>query len=125
MKTALIIISLLCTSILSFSQAKPNTKSTSDTIRSVAVYIEPYQGRISTDYVFKIVKDTTTFEAAGDDTFKKVSKRDTFYYVPTVLPIMDQKTKKPQTDSKGNIKQELKFLPVGRENILYDFNRKL
>lgn len=115
----LIILSLaLFFSLTSYSQSKR------DTIKTVATFIEPFEGRVVTDYVFKTYKDTVRLaEIGATGTFRKVTSKDTIYFVPTITPMMDA-SKKPMLDSLGRQRNQLQWIPVTPRNIVWDFNKK-
>ncbi len=121
-----LIASLLIGAIFSCDSKSKNKnlqRLPTDTVRTVALYINPQNGMLSVDYVFKLIKDTLKFESVDSNTAKKVWSRDSLYYVPNYIPKLDS-LKKPIRDSAGNIQYKVDWTPVSSVNIVQDYNKR-
>lgn len=121
MKKIIFVLALLAASQLSFSQIN---KSKQDTVKTVGIFMSPYDGSIVLDYMFRLYKDSAKLVQTAGDTYKKMTVRDTIYWLPTVFPLFDSATKKPLLDSLGRHRQSLQWVPTGPRNILQDFNKR-
>lgn len=75
------------------------------------------------DAVYRIVKDTFSFDTVNAETAKRVWEKDTAYYIPVQVPNLDS-SGKTVVDSSGNIKKHLEFrLLRNNQMILQDYNK--
>lgn len=77
------------------------------------------------DHVYRIIRDTFSFDTINAETAKRIWKKDTLYYVPVTIQMRDSLGGFIK-DSSGNVKTRVQFqLLRYNKFILQDYNKRL
>jgi hypothetical protein len=113
-----------CTNGNSTAQFKA---SPPDTATVMAFYALGNTGQARIDQVFRVSKDTTVMEvvdsSGGKITQRKVTRRDTTYWVPLADTL--KKDGAPVLDSVGKLQIKINYAPLPPLYIYQDYNKPL
>lgn len=106
--TVLLIVLLSCTNSARY---KPQP---ADTTKTLAAYVRDSIPTV--DFIYRVTKDTANLSAEPI-----VRGRDTTYYVPVTLPMLDS-AGKVMLDQSGKPINMLTYVPTKRAAVIRDFN---
>lgn len=94
-----------------------------DTVRTAITYIDVQSQSGRLEIVFRIAKDTSYLDSIAPNTYKKIERRDSFYYVPVWIAARDS-TGKELKDTTGKTIPTLSYQLLDKLLLLQDYNRK-
>lgn len=106
--------------IFSCKSTSSKAHKKADTVITIAMFDNPYQGGLGQDSCFRIIKDSVH---VGEE--KNTILPDTSYYIRVIFPVYDRKdsthTKRLKT-VMGADSLIVSFMPCPPDHILFDFS---
>lgn len=107
-----------------YSKKSPPKRTIFDTTKTIAVFPTTEKDNIIHDIVYKIRLDSVeTLIDLGEGKFQKLwANRDSIYYLPKAIPVIDSVTKKPALDSAGKQKYRIEYVGPFDKAFVWDSN---
>ena len=121
MKKYLFIFAILICACNNKTTFKPQA---TDTLKTSVLYVyyDHNVPQIRGDVAFRIDKDSTLLDSVTPETFHKKQFRDSLYFVPVIVTLIDSAGKELK-DSSGKPKRILQYQFIDKKLILQDYHK--
>jgi hypothetical protein len=122
----ILVVCLLASIVTSCHNSSSNAiPKRADTIRTLVLYSSPDGKELRMDVVRRITRDTLKYVDEDSMTRKKRWTKDTVYYLPATVNVLDSVTKQPKKDSAGHIVQRACYAIVPPAIVLIDAGKNV